>query len=209
MDVGRGTLDRRNLLRASFERGASAAAGGEQESLLGIVATAAETPGIARLTAAFRTAVAGAFSPIEGEAERAEEPLRHSGERCLSRAAVADAGHGAELSTAALVPDGWKAGAVAIAVTGSWQVACSAGISTATVAVPEAPMAVSRIALISALVFLAITPVDAGRPWPASAPAVRSRVTSSRRPARHDPEEGVFLHAISRGSHRRASIERA
>jgi hypothetical protein len=70
-------------------------------------------------------------------------------------------------------------------------------------------MVVSRIALVGALAILALSSVEAVRPWPASTSAVRPRVVRSHRPARPDPEAGEFVHAISRGSRWRAFLERA
>jgi hypothetical protein len=70
-------------------------------------------------------------------------------------------------------------------------------------------MVVFRIALIGALAVLAISSIDTGRRWPGSEPGGRPRAARSRRPALHDPEEGEFVHAISRGFHRHSFLERA
>jgi hypothetical protein len=80
----------------------------------------------------------------------------------------------------------------------------------ATLAAPEAFMVVFRMALSCALALLAISAVDAGRVSSVAAPPTRPRIARSHRPARHDPDAGELVHAISRGSLPRVSfIERA
>jgi hypothetical protein len=191
---------------------------GGRTSLLRVVVAPAETPRIARFSPAFGPAVPGAFAPLESQAERAELPLRHAGERSLSGAAVANACHGEEAPSATFVPGAvpgdrkMGAGSDGRALgrpPRGWQVACSIVGAAATLAAPEAFMVAFRMTLLAALAFLACSPVDAARLSSASL-ACRPRVARSRRPARQDPEAGEFVHAISRGSHRQASfIERA